>query len=135
MESKYFWQPKATAGLWLAVFVAALTPNAHSAEAAPVPAPVISPRGGVFTNATVVLTITGATSEVRFTLDGTTPATNSPLYSGALTLSNSACLQARAFPTNAPPGEVAAETFTLLETNFADFTSTLPLIIIQTFGQ
>ncbi len=135
MEPKNIWRLRAAAALWLAVLVAALTPNAHTADGTPVPAPVISPRGGVFTNATLVISITGATSEVRFTLDGTTPATNSPLYSGALTLSNSSCLLARAFATSAPPGEVAAETFTLLETNFADFTSTLPLVIVQTFGQ
>ena len=47
--------------------------------------------------------------EIRFTLDGTTPASNSPLYAGALTLSNSSCLLARAFATNGPPGEVAAQ--------------------------
>jgi len=67
------------------------------------------------TNPTVVISVTGATSQIRYTLDGTAPATNSPLYAGALTLSNSCYLQARAFATGAPPSEVAAETFTLLE--------------------
>ena len=135
MESKHLRRIRTATMLCLAGLFAAQSPQACAADAAPVPAPAISPRGGVFTNATVVISITGATGEIRFTLDGSSPATNSPLYSGALTLTNSAYLQARVFTTSAPPSAVAAETFTLLETNCAGFTSTLPLIIVQTFGQ
>ncbi len=135
MEPKNSWRRGAAAALCLAVFVAAPTRNAHSAEGTQIPTPVILPLGGLFTNLTVAISITGATSQIRYTLDGTTPATNSPLYGGVLALSNSCYLQARAFATGAPPSGVAAETFTLLETNFSDFTSTLPLVIVQTFGQ
>ena len=90
---------------------------------------MILPRGGVFVS-TVTVTVTAA-AEVRFTLDGSEPTTNSTRYTGPLQLSNSCVLHARAF---GQPGAVTAETYTLLETNLLDFNSNLPLVLIQTFG-
>ena len=95
-------------------------------------APAIYPAGGVFaSNPVVSITSTG---EVRYTLDGSLPATNSALYSTPLTLSNSCWLQARAFASGRSAGALAAVNFTRLETNLSDFSSTLPLVVIQTFG-
>src|SRR6267378_2838840 len=106
MELKNRWRHVAAPALALVVVVAALTSKANAADGTHVPAPVISPPGGLFTNATVVIRITGATNGIRYTLDGTVPATNSPLYVGPLTVSNSCYLQARAMAMGAPPGEV-----------------------------
>ena len=99
-------------------------------------APVLAlvPSGGVFTS-NVIVVITGSTGEVRYTLDGSLPATNSALYSTPLLLSNSCLLQAWAFAAGHPTGALAGATFTLLETNVTDFKSSLPLVLVQTFGQ
>ena len=100
---------------------------------APAPAdatPVMSPHGGVFAS-NVTVTLASAATEVRFTLDGSVPTTNSPRYAAPLQISNSCVLHARAFGR---PGTLAAETYTLLETNLLEFNSTLPLVLIQTFG-
>jgi len=100
---------------------------------AALPAPSASPAGGVFAT-NVLVSVTGAAPVIRFTLDGSDPSTNSPMYAAPVLITNTALLQARAFHTNGEPGELAAATFTLLETNLADFTSTLPLVIINSFG-
>jgi len=92
------------------------------------------PSGGVFAS-NVMVVITGSTGEVRYTLDGSLPATNSALYSTPLLLSNSCLLQAWAFAAGHATGALVAATFTLLETNVTDFNSSLPLVLVQTFGQ
>ena len=59
--------------------------------------PVIAPNGGVFTNSvSVAITDSTAGSSIYYTADGTTPTTNSPLYSSSFVLSNSTVVQALA---------------------------------------
>lgn len=74
--------------------------------------PVISPAGGLFTNSTTV-SITDATpnSTIYYTLDGTAPTTNSPVYTGPFTLNNSASVQAIAAQTGTPNSAVASASF------------------------
>ncbi len=96
-------------------------------------APSISPKGGVFAG-DLLVTLSGEAKEIRYTTDGSDPGTNSTLYSAPLTVTNSLLLKARAFasPTNA--SEATAEVFTLIDTNVTGFNSTLPLVVINTFG-
>jgi hypothetical protein len=59
------------------------------------PLPVISPAGGLFTNSvTVTITNSNSGASLYYTLDGTTPTTNSPLYTGPFVLTNTALVQA-----------------------------------------
>jgi len=99
-----------------------------------VAAPGAWPRGGVFAS-NLLVTVTGAVPNIRFTVDGSEPTTNSPLYAAPFSITNTTLLQARAFTTNGEPGELIAETYTLLETNLVDFTSNLPLVIINSLGR
>lgn len=67
--------------------------------------PVISPQGGVFTNSvTVTLSDPTPGTSIYYTLDGTTPTTNSILYTGPFVLTQGAVLQAVA----AAPGFVTS---------------------------
>ncbi len=96
-------------------------------------APVFQPAGGLFLS-NVSVTITDAAPVLRYTLDGTEPGTNSPLYSGPVLVTNCAVLQARGFGPNGQSGQVAAETYTLIAPDLAAFNSSLPLVVMNTFG-
>ena len=64
-------------------------------------APTATPGTGVYTSAQSV-TLASATpgAEIRYTLDGTTPDSNSPLYAEALPIVTGTVLTARAFKTD-----------------------------------
>ena len=54
------------------------------------PIPIISPNGGIYTNSvTITLAESAPGTALYYTLDGTTPTTNSILYSGPFVLTNS----------------------------------------------
>ena len=99
---------------------------------AAVSTPVISPTGSVFSS-NVTVTLSATAGQVRYTTDGSEPGTNSPLYAAPLLFTNSVLLKARAF-NGATPSDTAAAAFTGTDTNLAGFNSTLPLVVIHTFG-
>ncbi|HZV35446.1 MAG TPA: FN3 associated domain-containing protein, partial [Verrucomicrobiae bacterium] len=73
----------------------------------PVLPPVITPNGATFTNAIQVSLSSSVTNtQIYYTLDGTWPSTNSPLYTAPLTLNNTTGVKAISVaPTNvtSPP--------------------------------
>ena len=94
-----------------------------------------SPPGGVFTNdVTVRISASAPGVVIRFTLDGSEPTEASPAFTNAIAVSNCVVIQARVFASNAPPGEVMAEIYTLLAPELAGFNSNLPLVIVNSFG-
>ena len=95
---------------------------------------VMTPRGGVFAS-NVMLTLSSAAKEIRYTFDGTEPGTNSSLYAAPLNITNSTVVKARAFSSDRNAGALAAEAYVFAETNATQFSSSLPLVIINTFGQ
>ncbi len=74
--------------------------------------PSISPNGGIFTNSVQVsISDTTPGTAIYYTIDGTTPGTNSSLYVGPFTLTNSASVQAVATIPGAINSAVASAGF------------------------
>jgi hypothetical protein len=80
----------------------------------PVLSLTISPAAGFYTNAVTVAigaVNAGTNAVVHYTLDGSPPSTNSPVYSAAFSVTNTATVSARAFVNGAPASEMIASTF------------------------
>lgn len=94
--------------------------GALSAEVSAIPfigtaaTPVITPNGGTFFGK-VTVTITNSTpgAAVYYTTNGTTPTTSSALYTGAITLTSSATVKAKAVASGYEDSAVASATFTI----------------------
>ncbi len=98
--------------------------------------PIFSPPGGVFTNGvSVTLKANPPAATVRYTVDGSEPTADSPAYAAALAFTNTTLLKARAFEAGQPAGATRSQTYTMLDPGVLDFSSNLPLILINTFNQ
>src|SRR5262249_46674149 len=76
------------------------------------PAPIISPNGGLFTNS-VAVTISNTTpgALTYYTIDGTTPTTNSPLYAGSFVITTTTKVQAISAKAGTVNSAVASANF------------------------
>ena len=71
------------------------------------PLPVLSNTGGVLSgNLSVTITCAGAGASIHYTLDGSTPTTNSPLYSSPILITNTTELLVRTFEPGMIPSPV-----------------------------
>ena len=99
------------------------------------PVPQFSPQGGVYTNDLKVrLTTSGAGAMIRYTLDGSEPTAASALFSEPLAVAATMLLKARVFRPGQPPGPTVSQAYTLVDQSLFDFSSNLPLLIVNSFG-
>ncbi len=94
------------------VFVGTANALAVFGNALFLPPPTFSFPAGTFTNSvTITLTDAVAGAAIYYTLDGSTPTTNSSLYSAPLVLSNSTTISAKAVKPGGADSAVARATF------------------------
>jgi len=98
------------------------------------PEPVFSLDSGVYTNNTLTITLSARSGTIRYTTDGSVPTTNSPVYSGPITISANTTIKARVFQAGLWPSPVVARTYILLDATAVAFSSNLPLLIMNTSG-
>lgn len=112
------------------------TPGGRNlAASALAPAVTITPGGGTFTRSVTVTLDAPPGGAIHYTLDGSRPGANSPVYEGPLTFDATTRLRARVIPPDGgEPGPVAAATFLQVAEDLEGFTSDLPLVILDNFG-
>lgn len=110
-------------------------PNASSG-AGFAPEILFSHPGGTFTNPfSVTLSSVSPDAVIRYTLDGHLPTNGSLVYETPLLITNTAHLRARGYLEGLLPGPPSSAAYLRLLTNAATFSSTLPILVMETFGQ
>jgi len=57
------------------------------------------------------------------------------VYTGPILIDKSTCLRAQAIRTDWKPSSLAAQTYTFLDPDMQDFSSNLPILVVETYGQ
>ena len=121
-----------------AVFLAETTPGAINlvGEEFFAPGPQFSIPAGVYpSNVVVELSSSVPGAVIHYTLNGLQPTEESPLYGGPITLTNSALVTARVWAPGYLPSRPVSQAYTLIESAVANFSSPLPIVILNTFDQ
>lgn len=91
-----------------------------------------------YTAGTLQVTLSQVTpdpaAEIRYTVNGTIPTVTSTLYAGPITPSGTQQIRARVFKPGLLPGETESNAYLLLDATTANFSSTMPLIVLTSFG-
>ncbi|MCF7975126.1 MAG: CotH kinase family protein [Phycisphaerae bacterium] len=81
------------------------------------------------------LTALSATADIRYTLDGSVPTDASTLYTDPIDIRDTTEVLCRTFEPGLVPSDVASATYIALNQDVQDFSSNLPIVIVETQGQ
>jgi hypothetical protein len=93
--------------------------------------------GGTFTSDfNLTLSTTSPTAQIRYTTDGSMPTQSSSQYSGPIAIGNAQTkiIRARAYQSGLAPGPAASQTYLPLASDVQNFSSNLPIVIVDTAG-
>jgi len=98
--------------------------------------PQFSHAQGTFTQPFFLeLTAPGAGARITYTLDGSVPTEASTHYGGPISIRDTVEVQARVFETGKVPSPITARTYLALASNLQNFSSDLPIVIVDTQAQ
>ena len=96
--------------------------------------PIFSPPAGTFvTSFELELSSTRANEEVRYTLDGSMPTSESTPYTEPVAIESSVMVRARCFRQGSIPGSSVSNGYLKLAGNLHNFSSNLPVVVVQDF--
>ena len=95
--------------------------------------PTASAPDGVYSE-TILVELSSAAGDIRFTVDGTEPTADSELYIEPILLERAAQLKAKSFQEGFLASATLTRHYLLLDPDVADFDSNLPLVVVHTFG-
>jgi hypothetical protein len=93
----------------------------------------VTPPGTFTTDIQVTLGV-APPAEIRYTVDGSIPTSESTLYTGPIPLSATTLIKARSFQPGRAPGAVAAGAFMKITSGLAAQSSDLPVIVLENFN-
>jgi hypothetical protein len=96
--------------------------------------PAFSLSSQVFTSPLTLTLTAGAGAAIRYTTNGLVPSQSSTLYTGPISFSTSTMVRARAFEPGISPSPIVSSTFIGLAADVQNFTSNLPIILLENFG-
>ena len=110
--------------------------NNDSESGLPASKVMISQSGRGFSGSlNVSLSTNSPEAEIRYTTNGSLPTETSSIYNGeAINIQSSTLLRARAFEEELTPGPVAEEGYIRLSTDAQNFSSNLPVVIMERFS-
>ncbi len=98
--------------------------------------PHFSRTSGIFTESfSLILTKLTATAAIYYTLDGTMPSLSSLVYSIPIPISNSTLVKAAVYEPGVGWSQMRAEGFSLINPDIQNFSSNLPIVVVDTFGK
>ncbi|MCH2582891.1 MAG: CotH kinase family protein, partial [Planctomycetes bacterium] len=110
-------------------------PNREGADSVS-PDPTFSHDSGAYGgNLAVELATEGEGAVIRYTLDGTIPDENAEVYAAPVASPAAATLTARVWAEGSLPGEAVSRSYLMLADSIQQFTSNLPIVLIDTFGR
>jgi len=115
------------------------TPNAANGPATPSYSDqvvVFSRPAGMFSDSIFQLTLSTGASEgsIVYTLDGSEPDANSPVFTSLLSITSTTYVRARFVTPSSELGPVFGASYTKLSTSTEDRTSNLPIVVLDSFG-
>ena len=114
------------------------TPQKNNGSESGLPASKVmisQPGRGFSGSLNVSLSTNSAEAEIRYTTNGSIPTETSSIYNGeAINIQSSTLLRARAFEEELTPGPVAEEGYIRLSTDAQNFSSNLPVVIMERFS-
>ena len=95
-----------------------------------------SEAGRTFTDRfSLALATASENGTIRYTIDGSVPNELSPVFTTPITISSTTQIRARVFESMLIPGPVQSQSFLHLEQDVASFTSPLPILVVENYGQ
>src|SRR5205085_469706 len=89
----------------------------------------------VATPQTLILSTDAPQGQIRYTTNGTVPTATSTLYTGPISITASTTVRARVYESGLQPGPVDSRLYEALDASVANFTSNLPIVVVDTFGK
>jgi len=109
-------------------------PNAVSGQGFAPPVEFSRPSGTFIRPFQLELHTTSPDAEIHYTLDGSFPTKDSPLYTGPISITQTVEVRARAFQQSLLPGPPTTALYLRLDPSVTNFTSNLPVIILDNLG-
>ncbi len=93
------------------------------------------PPGGYRDPFTLTFQTDASNAEIRYTTDGKEPTETSDLYTDPITVNSTMRIRTRVYEPDCLPSPVKTFCYMILDNTAADFSSNLPIIVVNSFGR